>query len=542
MSSLPRALFQKRSEKKQKNRSAVRPVLESLEDRWVPTVTYHGGAVLPHVEVQGLYYGSDWLTNSTYYNQTGFFEGFLNNVVHASYMDMLGNAGYGVGRGSFDGGRVNGVTLDKTHFLSDSALQTALLYNINYNWLKQPDGNRLYVIFVEPGVAVGDASSNSTKDFLGYHWSFWGYTNAAGWQNIRYAVIPYAGSSVPLSTGTTANLTDWWLSQLNTMTLVTSHEIAEAVTDPDPRSGWDDAALDEVGDISAHQTVWLNGYAVQRIADQNDQAMTPAGAICVNPVNFVLRNDGNLYQSSSTGLSWLRGGIASVSDQGIDNYGHAMVDVVTTGGYAYEYHEGLGWTPLDSNVKSAKAGQGVSYVLYTNGTVYEYKDWASSHWTYIDGNVTAIDAGTDRYGVNMMTEVWYGLGYEHSDSTGWHYLGSNVKAVSAGQQGIMTILYANGDAYWYSEAGNVSSYLGSNVAAVTAGTDQYGNYMLELLYTSGDLYEYRVGSGWTWLDNGVVSVGKGHAGVVDMVFSWGDAWDHDAAGWHYLTSNAKTAG
>jgi hypothetical protein len=155
--------------------------------------------------------------------------------------------------------------------------------------------------------------------------------------------------------------------------------------------------------------------------------------------------------------------------------------------------------------------------------------------------VTSIDAGTDRYGVNMMTEVWYGQAWEHSDSTGWHYIDSNVKSVSAGQQGFMTLLYTNGNAYSYFEASNTFAFRGSGVSAITAGTDQYGNYMIDLLYNSGDLWEYRVGSGWTWLDNNVVSIGKGHNGVVDMVFSWGDAYDHDSSGWHYLTYNAKTA-
>jgi hypothetical protein len=37
--------------------------LEPLEDRLAPAVTPHGGAVLPHVEAQGVYLGSDW--NST---------------------------------------------------------------------------------------------------------------------------------------------------------------------------------------------------------------------------------------------------------------------------------------------------------------------------------------------------------------------------------------------------------------------------------------------------------------------------------------------
>jgi hypothetical protein len=543
MSPLLKALFQKRSAKVQKDRPRVRPELESLEQRWVPTVTYHGGPVMPNVEVQGLYLGSDWWYNSTYYSQTGYLEGSMNSLVHGSYMDMLNNAGYGVGRGSFDGGWVNGVSLDKTHYLSDGAIRNYLMNNINAGNLKQPDGNRLYVIYVEPGVAVGDASSNSVSNFLGYHDSFVGFTFSEWFQTIRYAVIPYAGSTVPLSSGTVTNATRWWLNQLDTTTLTVSHELAEAVTDPDPRSGWDDTTpgMDEIGDIANAQTVRLNGYAVQRESDKNDQGMTPAGATSVNQVNFVLRTDGNLYMSSSSGLTWLSGGIASLSDQSIDNYGHAMVDVVTTGGAAYEYHEGIGWTYLDSNVKSAKAGQGVSYLLYNSGTVYEYKDWASSHWTYIDSNVTSIDAGTDRYGVSMMTEVWYGQAWEHSDSTGWHYIDTNVKSVSAGQQGIIDLLYTNGNAYWYNESTSTFAFLGSGVSQITAGTDQYGNYMIDMLYNSGDLYEYRTGSGWTWLDNGVVSIGKGHNGVTDMVFSWGDAYDHDSSGWHYLTYNAKTA-
>jgi hypothetical protein len=527
----------------------ARPELELLERREVPTVTNHGGALLPNVEVQALYYGSDWWNNSGYYNQTGYLDGFLNNLVHGSYMDTLGNAGYGVGRGSFDSGWVNGVALDKTKYLSDSSLRSALVANINAGNLKAPDSNRLYVIFVEDNVAVGDSSSNSVNNFLGYHGAFgsWLYPPSWSWfggySDIRYAVIPYPGGSVPLSTGAVANATRWWLNSQDTITLSASHEIAEAVTDPDVNYktlGWYDDANGENGDITNAQTVYLNGYAVQRIADKNDQSMTPAGARAVKSVDFVLKTDGNLYMSSGGSLSWLSGGIASVSDQSVDNWGHAMVDVVTTGGAAYEYHEGLGWTYLASGVKSAVAGQGVSYVLYNNNTVYEFKDWANT-WTYIDSNVTSISAGTDRYGVNQMTEVWYGSAYEHSDSTGWHYIASGVKAVSAGQQGIIDYLTTAGDAYWYRESDGARSYLGSNVAQVTAGTDSSGNYMIDLLYANGNLYEYRVGGGWSYVWNNVQSIGKGHAGLVDMVFTWGDAYAHDPSGWYYFTSSAKTA-
>jgi hypothetical protein len=218
-----------------------------------------------------------------------------------------------------------------------------------------------------------------------------------------------------------------------------------------------------------------------------------------------------------------------------------MVDVVTTGGYAYEYHEGAGWTYLTSGVKSAVSGDGTSYVLLNNGYLYEYKD-ATGGWTFIDSGVASVSAGTDRYGVSMEDEVTTGgYAWEHSDSTGWHYIGASVKSISAGRQGISDYVTTAGNAYWFNEATGATSFLGSGVAAVTAGTDQFGNYMIDMLYANGNLYEYRVGSGWSFLDGSVQQVAKGRAGLVDMVFSWGDAYDHSPSGWTYLTGNALTA-
>jgi hypothetical protein len=540
-----------------RQRSCFRPQLESLERREVPTVTPHGGVVLPNVEVQGLYYGSDWINNSTYYQQAGRLDGFLNNVVHSSYMDMLSNAGYGVGRGSFDQGWIDGSNINKSYYVDDTQIQGALVSNINSGHLAVPDANRLYVVFVEDNVAVNlTGQGNSQNSFLGYHGAFgawlslpsvnpWGPT----FSDIHYAVVTYPGGSI-------GNASRSWLGAMDTMTLSASHEIAEAVTDPNinyKAEGWyDDNLNSENGDISNAQTVYLNGYAVQRIPDKNDQAMTPVGATSLGTNNFFLKNDGTLYLQSSGLLgptvTYLSSNIASLSDQSIDNFGQAMVDVVTTGGYAYEYHVGRGWTYLSSGVKDAKAGQGVSYVLDNNGQAWEYKDWGqgangnSATWTQIDSNVTAIDAGTDRYGINMMTEVWLGYGYEHSDSTGWHYIDSGVKSVSAGQNGIMDYLTTAGNAYFFNESIGGKTYLGSGVSAVTAGTDLNGNWMIDLLFSNGNLWEYRQPGGWTQLTSSVVSIGKAHSGVVDMVFAWGNtSYAYSPAGWNYLSTGTQTA-
>lgn len=256
----------------------ARPTLESLEDRQLLTVTYHGGALLQHVKVQALYYGADWYNNRTLYQQTGQFEGYLRYMVNSPYMDMLTNAGYSVGRGTFDGGKISLANINKNYYLTDRAIQGVIQTNINNGVLKTPDGNRLYIVYVEPGVAVNAGGATSIRDFLGYHSAFSGTDGHGHRLGIAYAVIPYQGG---------INARDTRVSTFESATEVTSHEIAEAVTDPmtNGRLGWFDDAYGrahggegEIGDIVAGQIVRLNGYVVQKEAAKNDQPLSPAGA------------------------------------------------------------------------------------------------------------------------------------------------------------------------------------------------------------------------------------------------------------------------
>jgi hypothetical protein len=544
-----------------RSRPASRParpssklMLEGLESRLVPTITNHGGAVLPHVEVQAMYFGSDWMYSQLALKNT--LDSALGTIVNSSYMDMLTNAGYGVGRGSVSPSTIYGVYATPNQNINDSLIQSDLVAEINGGLLSFPDSNRLYVVFMEDNVGVTQGSKTSQSNFLAYHGAFTGQVYGSIWASIHYAVVTYPG-------GTVNNAGRSWLGAQDTITLSASHEIAEAVTDPNVNYstlGWyDDSLGGENGDINNAQTVYLNGYAVQRIPDLNDQAMTPAGATSIRPVNFILKNDGTLWESTGGSPFYIYNGVASISDQSIDEYGRAMVDIVSTAGYAMEYHEGLSspWTVLWQNgsslnysVKSAKAGQGVSYVLYNDGSVYEYKDCGQgavgqgATWTQLDSNVTAIDAGTDRYGVNMFAEVWYSQAWMHSDSTGWTNIASGVKAVSAGQQGVVAYLTTGGDAYSFTQSIAAYVHLGSGVAAVTAGSDQNGLSVLDMLYSNGTLNEWRASNGWTTLSYNIASIGKAHAGVEDAITFSGSAYAHTGSGyygWSYLTNNANTA-
>jgi hypothetical protein len=497
---------------------------------------------MPQVQVQGLYLGSDWSTNSTYNQQAGYLDGFLRTIVNSPFMDALNGAGYGVGRGGASQGMIDPAVLNKNYYLTDASIQGYVQSGISQGWLQAPNSNRLYVVYVEDNVAVKDSQGHTSQTtFLGYHNSFMG-TDASGHSvDVRYAVITYPGgsvgnSSIPYVT-TSGDLTD-----------VTSHEVAEAVTDPDGGLGrltWYDKTLNgEVGDLANAQVVYLDGYAVQRIADRNDQAMTPAGALASQPASFVVLSGGYLYEHTAAGWTYLTNNVGKVSNQGIDLEGHAMIDVVLTNGAAYEYHDGGTWVGLTSNVKDAEAGQGVSWVLLNNGQLFEYHDALQSQafWTGIASGVGSIDAGTDRYGVNSVDAIsTTGAAYELTNDLYQISLGTGVASVSAGRMGVSEILLSNGNAYDYREATNTTTFLASGVAQVTAGSDAYGNPMIDLLYASGNLWEYQVSTGWTSLGGGVRAISKARAGLVDVLFTNGNAYEHSSGGWYGLTGNAVEA-
>jgi hypothetical protein len=288
--------------------------------------------------------------------------------------------------------------------------------------------------------------------------------------------------------------------------------------------------------------VFLGGFAVQRVGDRNDRAMTPAGAAPLQSVSFVLLADGRLFEHTSAGWAYLEAGVASISGQAIDNAGRAMVDVVQTSGDAYEYHDGGAWTYLKSGVKDARAGQGVSYVLLNNGCVYEYQDDSKTWSRSIASGATAIDAGTDHYGVNMVDVVFAsGALVEYSDTSGRHTLGADVKAVSAGSLGVSVALLKDGRAFQYNDVTGAWTFLAGNVAQVAAGTDVGGGALLVLVSTTGSATQLRVGFGSSALAVGVKSVGKPRAGLVDLVFSNGGAYEHTAAGLTALCGTAKQA-
>jgi hypothetical protein len=264
-----------RSGRQQYRRSSpTRPRVEALEVRQVPTVSFFGGNVLPQVQAQALYLGSAF--SSTPANSvTAPADAFLKDVTGGPYMQALARAGYNVGPGSAVAGAVDNVPLAAGSTIPDALIRSRLQADVNSGLLQAPNANTLYVVYVQPNVAVdlGSGQGTTQQGILGYHTAFVGAGGAA----IRYAVVVTpggaAGNSV-LPEATTA---------FDQLTAVTSHELAEAVTDPDVNSivnsgrlGWFDPQRGEIGDIvenNPNAFVRLNGNLVQEVADRNDQLL-----------------------------------------------------------------------------------------------------------------------------------------------------------------------------------------------------------------------------------------------------------------------------
>ena len=284
-------LFKKKSwpvsrsgRKQYRRRSAARPRFEALEDRQVPTVSFFGGNVLPHVQAQAVFLGHEF-SSAPANAETATLNAFLKDITSGAYLQALGRAGYGVGPGSAVSGAVDNTSIAAGSTISDAFIRTRLQADVSSGLLQAPNANTLYVVYVQPDVAVnlGGGQGTTQQGILGYLTAFVGANGAA----IRYAVVVSPGGPAGNSVLPEAR------SAIDQLTAVTSHELAEAVTDPDVNSnvnggrlGWFDPQRGEIGDIEENNPnafVRLDGFLVQEVADRNDQLLS----IVTPPSNLI---------------------------------------------------------------------------------------------------------------------------------------------------------------------------------------------------------------------------------------------------------------
>lgn len=220
-----------------------------------PLLSNHGGAVIQAIEVVPIYWGAGWASGSNGQLSTQI-DGFFDYIVTSSLMDML--AEYSLpGTPIQHGTRLSSLRITSSEpgdvtstgrQVTDAQIQQALEGWIADHTAPATTANTLYFIYLPPGcVSVGPGGNGgSCSSYCGYH-------DVIAGTGIYYAVIPYVNCNGCLFPG----------AFLDTITEVTSHELAEAITDPALNTWWDPDTGNEIGDICNRQTVRLGNYLVQ---------------------------------------------------------------------------------------------------------------------------------------------------------------------------------------------------------------------------------------------------------------------------------------
>lgn len=290
-----------------------------------PVYIYSGGLTIPSPTIQGVYLGSLYSTTSA--SEVTTLETFLKYLVGSTF--MTGLSPYGISTGTAVTGKVLNVSLPlyktTSTYLDDTVIQQYLATYIKNGTLIAPTASTLYCVYVEPGVAVSMQGATSIVDFGGYH-NYSSVTIGSTTTNFAYAVLPHPGSPnpTPRSQG--------FASVLDNLTAVTSHEIAEACTDPDIYTGYHEDILEtfntngsittdylygeEIGDVplilfNYGSTCYckLGGYVLQNmIAMDGVSLIVPTGSTA-----FVPPPPANITASFSSGLLTITGDAAGAN-------------------------------------------------------------------------------------------------------------------------------------------------------------------------------------------------------------------------------------
>ncbi len=269
------------------------PEIESSADGGeVADPLYYGGPVISNVQVVVVYWGQsvDPLVAAG-------IPGFFTAITNSNFLDMLSeystNGVSPVGGGTAGNEFIGRGTLGAEYTiapsignnggdLDDSQIQTELLAQINAGHLPAPatdsngDDTTLYMIYFPPGLTITLDGYSSCVDFCAYHG-----TVVQNNLYVPYGVFPDQGPTEACSTECAAG------TEIQDLTTISSHELAEAITDTAAGVayqfayplGWYDTTWGEIADVCN-----ASGYP-------QNQTLLPGGAYTVQKIWSNLQQD-----------------------------------------------------------------------------------------------------------------------------------------------------------------------------------------------------------------------------------------------------------
>jgi hypothetical protein len=246
----------------------------------LPDLIYYGGPILQAPRVVPIF----WAQDPDQANIVGFDNWLLSSQtwvdMEGEYTDSQGNH---IGAGSVTAPI---VLDDPPASVTDQSLKKMVDDGISKNgWLK-PDENTIYTFYLNPNTSIPGGCS-----------AFGGYHNISN-HGFYYAVIVRCGGDLP---------------NLSQATVVSTHEIGEASTDPNPPTGWSFSPFNisnegEDGDLCAWQLAQPDGqHVIQRMfsnkaneAGHDPCVPAPAGQSYANVVSNPVAFDVSISGGPST--------------------------------------------------------------------------------------------------------------------------------------------------------------------------------------------------------------------------------------------------
>lgn len=213
------------------------------------TLRYLGGLVLPNVKVITIFWGgADYVPYASEYNT------FYSAITNSAWMKVFSEyntptAAFGMGSLLATYSYVNGT---KSGLIIDTDIPGVITKLINGGFVPPPDSNTYYAVHFPINVTVKSGTLFSCQQYCAYHDSF---SFGSSW--IAYGIMPTCNAQC----GKDPIL-------LNNLYSVASHELAEAITNPN-RYGWYNSKCGEIGDMCNHEhdtTLGSNGqrYMIQK--------------------------------------------------------------------------------------------------------------------------------------------------------------------------------------------------------------------------------------------------------------------------------------
>lgn len=232
-------------------------------------LSYYGGRIISEVKIIPIFWNERVLLKDE-------IDAFYNAIVTGGYLSFFQEYNTFSQNFSLSGLKALAFVDNQTsNDVADMDIQRVLEAYFESSLIPTPSANNLYVLHFPPGTTIMDPEGSlSCHVWCGYHYHFRYKHNP-----VYYVVLP------DLAFGTCALGCGSSLDEFDRLSMVASHEFADAITEPGSQLSWYDMEHGEVADLCNLQPVQMNlggtrPYTVQKLwSNLQQECVSPQQAL-----------------------------------------------------------------------------------------------------------------------------------------------------------------------------------------------------------------------------------------------------------------------